>query len=103
MANDYIIITRTNRPQLGSQIIAAANRLKELRELVRGLADVAGHMHDGATYTTLEAQFGIPAGSGANFVTLLGLLDNILNTNTTVAGTDRLSQLNEFVGRLAGQ
>lgn len=102
MANDYIIVTRTNRPQLGSQLIAAANRLKELRELVKGLADVAGHQHDGATYTTFEQQFGL-SGNGANVITLLGLIDIILNGSGDVTGANRLSQLNEFVGRLAGQ
>jgi hypothetical protein len=71
--------------------------------LIDGLNDVAGHMHDGAIYTTFEAQFGLSAGTGANVITLMGLINTILNTNGTVAGADRLSQLDEFVGRLAGQ
>lgn len=102
MANDYIVVTRTNRPNLGTQIITAANRLKELRELVDGLADVAGHMHDGVTYTTFEQQFGL-SGNGANVITLLGLIHTIFNTNGEVTGANRLAQLDEFVGRLAGQ
>lgn len=103
MAADYIVITKTNRPQLGSQLIRAANQLKELRELVDGINDVGQHQFNGADYAMFEAQFGLLPGSGANTLALLGLINNILNTNGTVAGVDRLAQLDEFVGRLAGQ
>jgi hypothetical protein len=102
MANDFIVITRTNRPQLGNQLIRAANLTKELRELIDGLNDVAGHMHDGVTYTTFEQQFGL-SGNGANVITLMGLIQTILNSNADVTGANRLSQLDEFVSRLAGQ
>lgn len=103
MANDFIVVTKTNRPQLGTQLIRAANDLRGLRDLVDALLDAANHMHDGVTYTTLEAQFGLPAASGANFITLLTAVSDILNTNATVAGATRLAQLDEFVARLAGQ
>lgn len=103
MANDYIIITKTNRPQLGTQTVRFANLLRELRDLNDALLDAANHMHDGATYTTVEAQFGLPGGTGANFVSLLALGNDILNTNATVAGATRLAQLDEIVARLAGQ
>lgn len=101
MAADYIVVTKTNRPQLGTQLIRLANLLRELRDLSDALNDAGGHMFDGGDYTVFEAQFGVTG--GANVLTLMGLLNNILNTSTTVAGTDRLSQLDEFVSRLAGQ
>jgi len=88
---------------LGSQAIAAANKLKELRELVDGLNDAGAHMWTGSDYTVLEAQFGLAAGTGANFLSLLGLLNTILNANTDVTGANRLSQLDEYQSRLAGQ
>jgi hypothetical protein len=97
------VITKTSRPQLGNQLIAAANRLKELRELVDGLNDVGQHQFTGADYSMFEAQFGVPAGQGANTLTLLGLINTILNTSGEVTGANRLSQLDEFVSRLAGQ
>ncbi len=103
MANDYIIVTRTNRPQLGNQAIRAANLLKELRELIDGLNDAGQHMNDGSTYTTLEAQFGLSAGAGANFLSLVDTINTLLNKNTDVTGANRLSQLDEFQSRLAGQ
>ena len=84
-------------------MIAAANRLKELRELVDGLNDAGAHMWTGADFTVLEAQFGLTAATGANFLSLLGLINTILNTNTDVTGANRLSQLDEFQSRLAGQ
>lgn len=103
MANDFLAIQRQGRTNLGSQLVSLANALRDVRDKCDALNDAASHMHDGATYTTVESQFGITAGQGANFVSLMGLLNNILNTNVTVAGTDRLAQLDEFVARLAGQ
>ena len=84
-------------------MISAANRLKELRELVDGLNDVGQHQFNGADYTVFEAQFGLVAGQGANVLTLLGLINTILNTNTDVTGANRVAQLDEFIARLAGQ
>lgn len=101
MAADYIVVTKTNRPQLGNQLIAAANRLKELRELVKGLNDIGNHQFDGADYSVFESQFGVTG--GANVLSLIGLINTIFNTNTDVTGANRLAQLDEFVGRLAGQ
>jgi hypothetical protein len=100
MAADYIVVSKTNRPQLGTQLIRAANLTKELRELVDGLNDVANHQVDGGN-ALFEAQFGVTG--GANVVTLLGLVNTIFNTNGEVTGANRLSQLDEFVGRLSGQ
>lgn len=103
MASDFIVITRTSRPALGSQLISAANKVRELRDLVDALNDAGQHMFDGADYAVFEAQFGVATGQGANVLTLLGLVNTILNTSGDVTGADRLSQLDEFVGRLAGQ
>ncbi len=103
MAADFIVVTRTSRPAWGTRFIEAANKLKELRELVDGLNDAAGHMVNAADYTVFEAQFGLTAGVGANAVTLLGLLNTILNTSGEVTGANRLAQLDEFQARLAGQ
>lgn len=94
-------MTKTQRPQLGQQLIRAANLTKELRELVDGLNDVGQHQFDGADYSVFETQFGVTG--GANVLTLLGLVNTILNTNGDVTGANRLSQLDEFVGRLSGQ
>jgi hypothetical protein len=96
-------VVKTNRPQLGTQLIRAANLLRELRDLVDALNDVGQHQFDGADYSVFEAQFGLAAGTGANALTLLGLANTVLNTSTDVTGANRLAQLNEFVDRLAGQ
>lgn len=101
MAADFIVVTKTNRPQLGSQLIQLANLLREVRDLCDVLNDAGSHMFDGGDYSVFEAQFGVTG--GANVLTLMGLVNTILNTNTNVAGADRLSQLDEFVSRLAGQ
>jgi hypothetical protein len=101
MAADFISVTKTSRPQLGNQLIRAANLTRELRDLIDALNDAGQHMFTGADYTVFEAQFGVTG--GANVLTLLGLINNILNTNGEVTGANRLAQLDEFVARLAGQ
>jgi hypothetical protein len=103
MANDFLAITATSRPQMGNQAIRLANLLREVRDLADALNDAANHMHDGATFTTVEQRFGLPGGTGANFVTLLGYVQEILNTSTAVSDANRLARLDEFVGRVAGQ
>jgi|SRR5690349_9077928 len=101
MAADFVVVTKTNRPQLGSQLIRAANLTRELRDLIDSLNDAGQHMFNGADYTVFEAQFGVTG--GANVLTLIGLVNTIFNTNGEVTGANRLSQLDEFVARLAGQ
>lgn len=103
MAADYIAVTKTNRPNLGTQLIRAANTLRELRDLVDSLNDAGQHMNDGVSWAMFETQFGLTPGTGQNTLVLLALINDILNTSGTVAGATRLSQLDEFVARLAGQ
>jgi hypothetical protein len=101
MAADFVVVTKTNRPQLGNQLIRAANLTRELRDLIDALNDAGQHMFAAADYTVFEAQFGVTG--GANVLTLIGLVNTILNTNTDVTGANRLAQLDEFVARVAGQ
>jgi hypothetical protein len=103
MAIDFTVISKTNRTNHANNGIRLANLLREVRDLSDAENDAAQHMHDGSDYTLVESQFCLSAGEGANFVTRLGLLNNILNTNGDVTGANRLSQLDEFVARLAGQ
>lgn len=103
MAADYIVISRTSRPQLGNQLISLANHLRDVRDLCDALNDIGQHQFNASDYSLFETQFGLQAGQGANVLTLLGLVNTILNTSGTVTGADRLNQLDEFVSRLAGQ
>lgn len=103
MAADYLAISRTNRPNMGNQLIRAANLMRELRDLIDAINDAGNHMFAGADYTVFAAQFGIASADAANALTLLGLVNTIMNTNTDVTGANRLAQLDEFVSRLAGQ
>ena len=104
MAADYIPIVKTpSRPQLGSQTVSVANKLIELRQLVLALNMISGHCVNASDFSILETQFGLPAGTGANFATLLGNLNTLFNTNTDVVGATRLAQLDEFQSRIAGQ
>lgn len=103
MAADRIIVNKTNRTQAGSQAIAVANAITDLQNKVAALNAIAGHGVNVSDYTVLEADFSLAPGAGANFATLLGLINTILNTNTDVTGANRLSQLNEYAARLAAQ
>lgn len=101
MAADYITVNRSK--QLGNSLVRAAELTRELRELIDKLADAGSHSFDGSDYSVMETNFGLVTGTGANTLTLLGYLNEILNTNTTVAGADRLARIDEFCARLAGQ
>lgn len=104
MAIDFRVINRTGRTQLATQLIRLANMLREVRDLADALNDSASRMHDGANFDMVEEQFSLAdTTGGGNLVTGLQQMQDILNSNATVAGTDRLSQLDEFVARHAGQ
>lgn len=104
MAMDFDIITKANRNQMGSAVIRLANMMREACDLCDALNDAAGHMWTGSTYTTLIAQFSLDASvDPANFLTLLGNLNEILNTNTDVTGANRAARIQEFIARIAGQ
>ena len=105
MAADFLVVTRTNRPSLGNQLVAAANALRDLRDKIDALNDAGSHQFTTGPddYSVFESQFGLAAGQGANALSLLGLINTIMNTNTDVTGANRLAQLDEFVARLAGQ
>jgi uncharacterized protein YPO0396 len=91
MAADYIVVTKTNRPQLGNQLVTLANKLRDVRDLCDALNDAGQHQFEAADYSLFQSQFGVS--NGANVLTLIG----------EVTGANRLSQLDEFVSRLAGQ
>lgn len=101
MAADYIKVDRTK--QLGNGLVRAAGLMRELRDLVDNLNDIGQHCFAASDFTVFEERFGLVAGTGANALTLLGLINTILNTNGTVAGQTRVDQLDEFVSRLNGQ
>ena len=101
MAADYISVNKTKT--LGASLVRSADLFRELRELVDKLNDVGQHSFTGSDYTVFEANFGLVAGTGANALTLLGLINTIVNSNTDVTGANRLAQMDEYVARLAGQ
>lgn len=101
MAIDFIQVNTAK--QLGLLAVQTANLIYQVQANLTKLSGAIGHSNDGTTYTTEEAVFGLNSGAGANFATLVGLVNTIFNTNTDVTGANRLSQLNEFCARLAGQ
>jgi hypothetical protein len=101
MAADYIGVNRTK--QLGNKLVLAADSFRQLRELIDQLADAKDHSFAAADFSLFETNFGLTAGTGANAATLLGYMQEIFNTNTTVAGQTRLDRIEEFCARLAGQ
>jgi len=101
MAADLIVVDRSK--QLGNSLVRLADMLREVRELCDKLSDAKDHAFAAADFSVMEARFGLGAGVGANAATLLGLIQNILNTTNTIAGAQRLSDLDEFCARLAGQ
>jgi len=101
MAADFISVNRGK--QLGNSLVRSADLLRELRELIDKISDASSHSFEAGNFSMMEANFGLAAGQGANVTTMIALIKDILNTNTDVSGADRLSRLDEYVGRLAGQ
>lgn len=101
MAADRIVVDRSKQP--GNSLVRSADLIRELRELIDKLNDIGGHCFNASDYSVFESQFGLAAGTGANTLSLLGLMNTIFNTNGTVAGQARLDQLDEFCARLSGQ
>jgi len=85
------------------KLVRSAYLFRELRELIDGLNDSKDHMIDGADFSMFADQFGVDSLVAANVATLLGYMEEILNTNIDIAGQARFDQLNEYTARLAGQ
>lgn len=101
MAADFLVINTAK--SLGAKAVLAANILRQYRELIAMLVADANHMNDGSDFSLVESQFGLAAGKGANFVTLLNIQDAIVNGTTGAGQATQQGQILEFVARLAGQ
>lgn len=104
MAADRLQFPKSNRSQLANQVVACANALLDLMNKTQAINDIIGHDVNASDYSVLEAELGITAGLGANFATLHGNLNDILNVNTVeVTAANRIARLNEYVARCAAQ
>lgn len=70
MADDFVPISRS-APK-GSELLQTVEGLRSVLDRLRKIRTQAEHMWDTGVHTTLEAQFGLPAGAGPNFLNLLG-------------------------------
>lgn len=91
MAADFISVDRTK--QLGNSAVRLAGLIQESQNLCDDLKANADHQWDTGDYTLLESKFGLAAGAGANFLTLLG------NVQTALGA----AALAEYVARVANQ
>lgn len=103
MAADRLAFPIANRKQLQNQIIACGNALLDLMNRSQAINDIIAHDINGGDFSALDTELGI-SGAGANFATLHGNLNDILNVNTVeVTAANRIARLKEYVGRIAGQ
>lgn len=91
MAADFIDINRS-KPQ-GNKTVRLAELLQEATNLCGDLKVNADHQWDTGQFGKLETNFGTPAGSGANFLALLGGVQTALGT----------APIPEFIARVANQ
>jgi hypothetical protein len=98
MAINHIKVLRTE--QLGADLIDLSRQLQSTRDKANRLIDIANTLWDSGDFATLEDRFGLETGNGGDVLFLLSYLDEILNTNTTVSGADRLARINDFCARL---
>ncbi len=102
MAADFIALDKTKTE--GARIVALANALLGVRQNVAALNANAARMVDaGPDYKVLQARTGVSITYAGDLSTLLLYMEEIFNSNTTVAGADRLARLDEFIARIAGQ
>lgn len=69
MANNFYLIDRTKR--YGNDVSGVATILAQALAKLQGLKNTADNMNDGVNYATVEAQFGLVPGKGADLVFLL--------------------------------
>ncbi len=86
MAADYIVVTKSNRPQLGSQLVALANKWIEIRQLATALKQIKDHQNAAGDFTVMAGQFGLSAGDAASAAGILDNVNTLWNTNTDVLG-----------------
>lgn len=77
MAVTYIPIDNTKT--LGIALLDLAKSARDFGEQLAAVQAVMAGMVDGTDYTVLEAQFGIPAGKGADLSYMLGVLKTSLD------------------------
>lgn len=96
MAIDHIVINTGVRG--GQQLQALADSLRQFRAQLKIVRDAASHCQDGATYTQLESDLGVPSGKGGDVWFMLDNLNTKLNTDGQITGL--LSDLDTFTGRV---
>jgi hypothetical protein len=101
MAADFIVVNRSK--QHGNRAVRIADLLVELRSIIDAEFSSANHMFEASDYSVLEAQFGLAAGTGANYLNLLGLMREVLNSTDEIPGASRKAWLDEYAARIAGQ
>ncbi len=103
MAADYIVVTKSNRTQLGNQLVTLANKWIEIRQLAAALKNIKDHQNASGDFTVMAAQFSLSAADAASAAGILDNVNTLWNTNTDVVGATRASQQDELANRLAGQ
>lgn len=92
MAVDFIPITLT-APQ-GSQLKTAILSLIQAQAQLNSVLGLMTHMEDGVTFTKLETQFGLPAGTGQTVFNLIngtvGVMNGTFQNNNAVTLTQQV-------------
>jgi hypothetical protein len=90
MANNYILINPTGLKH-ASSLLSVINELAAARDKLALLKADADQMTDGATFTTVETAFGLPAGKGQQVY-------NLMAGAVAEMGQSNLTQLITWLG-----
>jgi len=88
MADNFITIDTTKR--LASRLRACVDNTQNMLNLMADLKAIMDQQTDGVLYTTIEAQFGLPAGKGITTYNLLAGALAACNVSATQQFTDWL-------------
>jgi len=81
MANNFITIDTTTR--LGSQLRSCIVSMDGTLDLMKRLKAIMDQQTDAIVWTTVEAQFGLPAGKGQTTYNLLASLVSAVDVSAT--------------------
>lgn len=95
MANNTITIDLSGQKRLAYKLRELVDGLEKMDNLATDLKAAMEQMTDGVTFTTIEAEFGLPAGKGQSVYNLL------VGSVAEMAADSNLTQLRSWLAAVA--
>lgn len=94
MAIDFIKVTPANTTPMASQLLTFVSQLRAAYNTGSQIKAIMGHLNDGSNFAQIEAQFGLPVGSGQTVFDLVngavGSMEGSFQTSDAKTITERV-------------